>query len=74
MYGLGRGITEDDSRAAELSLKACYGGDANSCFDMAVEYQNGWSVGRDIREAAMLFNKACSMGYTDSCGKAEKMH
>ena len=41
MYALGRGVAEDEARAIALSRKACDGGVAVACANLAVSYALG---------------------------------
>jgi TPR repeat protein len=51
---------------------ACNGGDATSCFDLAILYDAGRGVQQDRERALELFSKACKGGYASGC-VAEKL-
>ena len=48
-------------RAAKL-LRACNGGDAAGCYDLAVDYDAGDGVAKDEARAASLYAKGCDGG------------
>ncbi|MCC6526388.1 MAG: sel1 repeat family protein [Polyangiaceae bacterium] len=54
---------------AELASaeKACEGGDAGSCSELAIAYYKGTEVPADGSKAAELFRKACGLGHAQGC-------
>jgi len=67
MYKHGDGVTEDQSKAAELFRKACDGGSRSECHNLGWMYKKGEGVTADQSKAAELFRKACDGGYSWSC-------
>jgi len=57
MCSRGRGVQEDQARAAQLYQKACDGGDAPGCGALGWMYTNGTGVEKDDAKAAELFQK-----------------
>ena len=49
-------------KAAPLYVKACKGGDAESCVNLGILYQSGEGMPRDEAKPAELFDKACELG------------
>jgi TPR repeat protein len=47
-------VSQDPAKAARIFDRACKGGDAGSCFDLATLYEQGKGVRRDPKKAARL--------------------
>ncbi len=47
--------------------KACEGGEAAACSNLALIYEQGLGVARDLRRAFALHQKACDGGFKSSC-------
>ena len=61
------GVKQDYSKAAKLFKKACDGGEAASCAQLAKQYFYGEIVEKDVNKAVILFKKACDGGYRPAC-------
>jgi hypothetical protein len=68
MHSEGRGVTQDDRRAADLYRKACEGGDPTSCKLLGSAYALGKGVSQDFNQAVPFFRKACDGGNAAGCG------
>jgi TPR repeat protein len=66
-YGLGRGVTKDESRAATLLRKACDLKDFGSCTNLAVAYSKGLGVPRDQAQAFRLLDENCRRKHVRAC-------
>ena len=55
------------SRAAELYLRACDGGERKGCNSLGLMYENGEGVAQDLNRAADLFKRACDAGGSGGC-------
>jgi serine/threonine-protein kinase len=67
MYRDGRGVAEDDSRAAALFAKDCQADPPNGCNRLGVMVANGKGVARDDARAAALYATACNAGDAMGC-------
>ena len=47
--------------------KACDDGNAISCFNLGLLYDEGRGVRQDYKKASELYSKACDMGYAGGC-------
>ncbi len=47
--------------------KACDSGSARACYDLGVDYLNGFGVGMSPAAAAPLFKRACDGGLIKGC-------
>jgi TPR repeat protein len=62
--------TDESPRPAEanqLFEKACSGGIAAACSNLAMSYRTGFGVERDDKRAAALFKQACDGGHLLGC-------
>ena len=69
LYAQGRGVTQDDGRAAKIFEQSCATGEAGACFNLGLFYEKGRSVTADPKRAAELFQKACEGGMDQACGR-----
>lgn len=67
-YSEGRGVVEDDVKAAVFHDKACMGGVSDSCSMLGIAYSEGKGVVRDAARSATAFGHACELGGAVSCG------
>lgn len=58
---------KDFTRAAEFYAKACDGDDAESCYELAVLYDEAKGVAYDPSRSATLFRRACDGGFAKAC-------
>lgn len=61
MYGANSGVPEPQ-KAVNYYYKACVGGDAVACANLAMAYDNGQGVKEDKDQAAQLYEVACQGG------------
>src|SRR5438132_3841645 len=47
--------------------KACKGGRAAACYELANAYKSARGVPRDLKKAADLWRRACKLGDKDAC-------
>lgn len=66
MYGANTGVPEPQ-KAANYYYKACVGGDAVACANLAMAYDNGQGVKEDKNQAAQLYEVACQGGDSLGC-------
>ena len=64
MYASGRGVAEDDTRAAEWYRKAADGGDSRAMVHLAAMHTAGEGVRRDEDDARRWYQKAAEQGNT----------
>lgn len=57
----------DLKHAADLYKRACDGGNASSCNNLAIQYANGQGVPRDDKKAADLYKRSCDAGDKAGC-------
>jgi hypothetical protein len=62
------GRTKDEAGAIPFLDKACRGGDARGCHELAVMVEHGRGVAADPARAKELHDKACAGGVKASCG------
>lgn len=65
--GLVAAAREDMTRAFALFEKSCDGGWAPGCHQLAVTYEQGEGVTKDVAKAVTLYTQACDGEYVDSC-------
>lgn len=70
LYGLGKGVDKDQSRAVKLHHKACRRYIDKACFSAGVHYAEGKGVEKDQSRAKQLFVLACNGGIADGCKNA----
>lgn len=70
MYRDGRGVPNDDNRAAQLFQKACDRGDAFGCSGLGFMYMSGQGVKVDHNRASESYQKACDLGSAPACSSA----
>lgn len=73
MYGASSGMPEPQ-KAANYYYKACTGGDAVACANLAMAYDNGQGVKEDKVQAAQLYEVACQGGDSLGCTNAGWMY
>lgn len=66
MYGANTGIP-DKQKGAQYYYKACVGGDAVACANLAMAYDNGDGVKEDKAQASQLYEVACQGGDSLGC-------
>jgi TPR repeat protein len=66
-WGLLAHESEDDQKAASLFERACVGGNAAGCHHLALAFENGEGVDKDLAKAVTLFEQACDAQHADSC-------
>jgi TPR repeat protein len=66
-YAFGKGVDQDETKAAELLVKACGMGDPSACVfaGRAYEYEHG--VPKDLTRAARFYEKACDLTWAPGC-------
>jgi TPR repeat protein len=67
-FDVGKGVTVNHRRAAELYRKACDGGHTTGCSNLGICYRDGEGVPEDAVRAVALFRKACEAGNASGCG------
>jgi len=73
MTALGRGMAKADPvQAARLFTQACDGNVAIGCANLAVLQAQGSGLPRDSARAKVLYGKACALGDTVSCRRAQR--
>jgi TPR repeat protein len=63
MYGEGRGVAKDDSKAVKLFLDAARLGELLAMMNVAIAYEHGRGIRKDENEAAEWFRKAAERGH-----------
>lgn len=66
-YQLGRGLSKDLARAAELFKQACDGGLAEACERLGHMYRAGSGVTKNPSAALHLDQRACDLEYITGC-------
>lgn len=66
MYGANNGMPQPQ-KAVDYYYKACVGGDAVACANLAMAYDNGQGVKEDKDQAAQLYEVACQGGDSLGC-------
>ena len=61
------GTTQRSREAADFYQKACAGGNAKGCFNLAVMYDNGEGVSQDFVRAKELYQQTCEQGAQKGC-------
>jgi len=67
LYGNGRGVAKDESRAVSLYQKACDAAYVPACVSLAFALRSGKVAPKDESRAAGLFKKACESGNESGC-------
>lgn len=67
IYVKGTGVRQSFSKANELFLKACNGGEARGCSNLGVMYYTGNGLKQNYTTAKELFRKACDGGDALGC-------
>jgi TPR repeat protein len=65
-------MQRDLAAAAPLYKRACEGGVAASCYELALLHEIGSAVPKDRDRANALFKQACSGGDTRACAKVKQ--
>ena len=63
------GSDADPAKAASYFDRACKLGDGESCHELAVAYQKGNGVEKNVGMATALEKQACDLGFAASCPK-----
>ena len=69
MYGTGKGVEQDSTRAMELYEKGCEGGNAVGCANLGWMYYRGRGLAPDRSRARALLEKACALGNQWGCDR-----
>ncbi|WP_334091167.1 tetratricopeptide repeat protein, partial [Helicobacter typhlonius] len=69
MYGANTGMP-NPQKAVTYYYKACVGGDAVACANLAMAYDNGNGIKEDKEQAAQLYEVACQGGDSLGCTNA----
>jgi TPR repeat protein len=73
LTALGRGVTRPDPiQAARLFTQSCDGNLAVACANLAVLSARGSGMARDTARAKVLYAKACTLGDTIACRRAQR--
>ncbi len=67
MYYFGHGVNKDRARAFVLALRACDGEDMHGCHNAASALSLGEGVERSLANARFYYEKACLLGFDESC-------
>jgi len=68
MYATGtRGVKVDQTQAFNFFLKACNGGYATGCANLANQYYGGLGVTMDRSRAVQLYQRSCDLGAVTAC-------
>jgi TPR repeat protein len=68
MYAIGIwGVKEDTTQAFNFFLKACNGGYAIGCENLANQYFSGIGVTMDRSRAGQLYQRSCDLGAAPGC-------
>lgn len=59
LHHLGRGVAQDDARAASLYERACEHRDARGCALLGWSFEEGLHAPRDLARAAALYQRGC---------------
>ena len=68
LYENGKGVTENQPRAASYFKNACDGGVMVSCSELGYMLENGMGVKKNMALAVNLYGKACDGGAAIGCG------
>lgn len=71
--GVANDQLHDALRAAEYLQAGCDLREATSCGVLAIFYNEGVGVARDVDKALKLMRQACELGRSDACGAAEDL-
>ena len=74
MAGKAPTIPQDMARGVELYARACDGGIASGCGNLADAHAAGNGTPRNGRKAVALYDKACGGGYLSGCVDAGEMY
>jgi uncharacterized protein len=61
------GIAKDGKKAIELLVRACDGGDKNSCYVLGIEYASGANTKQDFAATTRVFDRACDRALSKAC-------
>ena len=68
LYATGlQGVKVDAAQAFTFFLKACNGGHATGCGNLANQYYNGLGVTEDRARAVQFYQRACDLGSVPGC-------
>lgn len=63
MYGMGRGVPQDEAQAVAWMKKAAAGGHADAQYLLGLSYETGCGVRKDNAQAVALWAKAAAQGH-----------
>jgi TPR repeat protein len=64
---------EDYEQAAALFERSCIGGSEGGCHHLAISFENGQGVNKDVQRAVALFEQSCNAQYMESCETLAKL-
>lgn len=73
IYYLGDGVPRSLTKAAEYFRKACDGGFAAACYNIAIMMEQG-ELPRDAKQVLATYDKACDKGDARACSNAGFMY
>jgi uncharacterized protein len=62
-----KGIAKDGKKAIDLLVRACDGGDKQSCFVLGIEYARGENTKQDFAATTRVFDRACDRALAKAC-------
>jgi hypothetical protein len=71
-YLVGQGTAPDPASAVKNFDKACTGGNAASCAEVALLYNRGVAGVQDHRTALQRLRRACDLGLVTACPPEER--
>jgi TPR repeat protein len=72
-YWNGRGVSQDDTRAAALYSRACDSRNAAACSSLGVCYWSGRGVTKDLGKARLYLIKGCGLGNQWGCDRLKEL-
>ncbi|MEW5851252.1 MAG: hypothetical protein AB2A00_20865 [Myxococcota bacterium] len=75
-YAAGAAYLRDDDemradKGVQMLSDSCDGGVARSCYKLAVVFEKGKAVTKDLARAQSFYEKACKAGYQKGCARKE---
>jgi hypothetical protein len=67
MFENGKGVAEDDARAARFYQEGCEGGSPDGCYKLGSMYENGRGVTENLFKAVSFYRKGCDGGSAPGC-------
>jgi TPR repeat protein len=74
LYLAGKGVENDDLKAAALSAKACQYGQNQACYHSAILKLHGVGGAKDVPGACKILSTACSEGISEACYKLASIY